>query len=522
MKPVSAFRSFLLASSAIILAGCAVGPDFTRPEQPKDAGYASQPVAADVVVPGQNISFEWWKAYQLPALNRLVDKAFAANHDLAAAKAALRQAQEQVYAQQGYFFPTVQSGYSFERQELAGNTGSGPGYQGNGSNITTNQQATAPYNTPAYYNTHTAQTTVSYVPDVFGGNIRAVESLTAQAQAQRFALQGAYVTLATNVVVAAMTEAGLRQQIQATQDQIAENTKLLDILRVQFQSGFASRIDLAAQEQALAQVQQLLPPLEKQFQQNRDLLKALVGNLPNQELTETFHPNDFKLSPKLPVSVPSKLVDQRPDVRAAEEMLHAANAGVGIAIANRLPQFSITAAQGGTASQFAQMYANGGPFWDVIGSFAQVVFDGNTLLHRQRGAEQALLQAAEQYRSTLLGAYQNVADTLHTLAADDLVLKSADDAQKAAKIALDKTELQYQQGFIPLANLLAAQQNYQQAVVIYSQSTVARLSDEAALFNAMGGGWWNRTDLAADDQKNDFFLDWFNASLDKWDTVRSR
>ena len=534
MTRAFAKRSFLLASAALLLAGCAVGPDFKRPDAPQNAGYAPQAlpemkVVADAhggetqrLVIGDEVPFEWWKLFKSPALDSLVLKAFKNNPDLAAAQASLRQAQEQVYAQQGYFFPTLQSGYSFERQELAGNSGSGPGPQGNGSNITTNQSTTAPYNTPAYYNTHTSQTSLSFVPDIFGGNIRAVESLEAQAQIQRFALQGTYVTLASNVVAAAITEAGLRQQIEATQLIIDENVKMLNILREQFKQGYAMAIDVANQEQALAQVQQLLPPLQKQFLQNRDLIRALVGNLPSEEVPEEFHFADLQLPQNLPLSLPSKVIDQRPDVRAAEEALHSANANVGVAIANRLPQFAINGAQGGMATQISQMFSNGGPFWDIIGSVSQTVFDGNTLLHRERGADQALLQAAAQYRSTVLSAYQNVADTLHALETDAPALTAAINAEKAAKVILDKTEMQLKTGFVPPIVLLAAQQNYQQAVVNRAQAQTNRFNDTAALFDALGGGWWNRTDLAMDDQKNDFFLEWFNGSLDKWDTVRAR
>ena len=535
MTSYFAKRFVLLTSSAMLLVGCAVGPDFTRPEAPPAAGYSPEAVpemkvAADVhggetqhLVVGDEIPFEWWKLFKSPALDSLVEKAFKANPNIPAAQAALRQAQEQVYAQQGYFFPSLQSGYSFERQELPGNMGgNAPGIQGNGRDITTNQQSTSPYNSPAYFNTHTSQMTVSFVPDVFGGNIRAVESLTAQAQIQRFSAQATYVTLASNVVAAAITEAGLRQQIEATQKIIDGNAKMLDILRTQFKQGYAMAIDVAMQEQALAQVQQLLPPLEKQFLQNRDLIRSLVGNMPNEDVPETFHLADLTLPQNLPLSLPSKIIDQRPDVRAAEEALHQANADVGVAIANRLPQLAISGAQGGVAAQFAQMYSNGGPFWNIIGSISQTVFDGNTLLHRQRAADQALLQAAAQYRLTVLSAYQNIADTLHALETDAPALAAAINAEKAAKVILDKTELQLKTGFVPPLILLAVQQNYQQAVVNTAQAQADRLNDTAALFDALGGGWWNRTDLAADDQKNDFFLEWFNGSLDKWDEVHIR
>ena len=523
MRSVSTKRSLLLAAVALGLGGCAVGPDFVAPVPPSGAGYTLAPLPDSLhLAAGEAVPYDWWTHFQSPKLNALVAKALAANADLAAARSALRQAQELVYAQEGYFFPSLQSGYAFERQELAGNSGSGPGYQGNGSNLTTNQQATAPYNTPAYYNTHTSQMTLSYVPDLFGGNLRAVESLRAQAQGQHYAMQAVYVTLTTNVVVAAFTEAGLRQQIQATQQIIDANTRLLAIVKTQRARGFASAMDVAAQQQALAQALQLMPPLAKQIQQNRDLMRLLVGQLPNQDVDDIFTMDDFHLPSRLPLSVPGDLLRQRPDVLAAQAALHAANANVGVAIANRLPQPSITAAQGGTASQFAQMYSNGGPFWDVIGSVTQVMFDGNTLLHRQRAADQALLQAAQQYRSVMLGAYQNVADTLHALAADDVSLAAAQQAELAAQVVQDKTRQQMQAGLVPPSALYAAQQNYQQAVVIRAGLQANRFSDVAALFDALGGGWWNRPDLAEDSQRADFFQEWFTGTVEKWDSVRPR
>lgn len=535
MTPAFTRRLVLLTSASILLAGCAVGPDFKRPEAPEKADYAPAPLPMQSVAApvhggevqhlnlGDEVPFEWWTLFKSPALNSLVEKAFKANPSLPAAQAALRQAQEQVYAQQGAFFPTLGSGYSFERQELAGNMGgNAPGYQGNGTNITTNQQSTAPYNQPAFFNTHTSQMTLSFVPDVFGGNIRAVESLNAQAQVQRFALQGTYVTLASNVVAAAIAEASLRAQIDAAQKIIGYNAKMLEIVKEQFKSGYAMRMDVAAQESALAQAKQALPPLEKQFEQNRDLIRSLVGHLPNEDVDETFDLTSLELPQNLPVSLPSKIIDQRPDVRASEELLRSANANVGIAIANRLPQFSISGSQGGVASQFAQMYATGGPFWDIIGSFTQVIFDGNTLLHKQRAADQAVLQAAAQYRSTVLAAYQNVADTLHAIVSDASALSAAVEAERAAKITLDLTETQLKNGYIPPLTLFAAQQAYQQALLGLVQAQTARFTDTALLFDALGGGWWNRTDLAMDDQKNDFFLEWFNGAVEKWDTVRAR
>jgi NodT family efflux transporter outer membrane factor (OMF) lipoprotein len=499
----------LAVATAAAVAGCAVGPNFHKPAAPAGAGYSPAPLpqataSVDILggdaqrfVTGQDLPFEWWEAFGSPALDSLVEKALRANPSIKAAQAALRQAQEMVYAQQGYFFPTVGADYTFERQKLAGNlTGtSAPGVQGNGSDIAALQNPSPnppPHNRPLYFNFHTAQFTVGFVPDVFGGNRRKVESLDAQARMQRFELEATYISLASNVVAAAIQEASTRAQIKATEEIIDYDEKSLKILRDKFQLGYAMRIDVAAQEVALAQAKQLLPPLRKQFEQTRDLMRALIGNLPNQELEETFELASLKLPPQLPLSLPSKIIEQRPDVRAAEEQLRSANAQVGVAIAAMLPQFTIAGTYGGTATEFAQMFRSGGPFWTLVGDVSQPVFDGGTLLHSKRAADQALLQAAAQYQSTVITAYQNVADTLHAMVLDADALTAAAETERAAKVALDVTHERVRDGYADYLTDLAAEMAYNQAVLSLVQAQATRFGDTAALYQALGGGWWNR------------------------------
>jgi NodT family efflux transporter outer membrane factor (OMF) lipoprotein len=349
------------------------------------------------------------------------------------------------------------------------------------------------------FNLHTAQVTVGYVPDVFGGLRRQVESLQAQANAQRFLLEAAYLTLTSNVVAAAVQEAGLRLQIAATKQIVEFNTKSLELLRRQFAAGFVAGLEVAAQEAALAQAQQALPPLQRQLEQTRNLLSALAGRFPAEGSEETFELAALRLPDELPVSLPSKLVEQRPDVRAAEEQLHAASAEIGVAVANMLPQFTISAAKGGTATAFSQMFADGNPFWSVTGSVAQTLFAGGTLLHRKRAAEAAFDQAAAQYRSTVIAAFQNVADALNALQADADALRAAVNSERAAKKSLDLVTRQLQVGQVNYLALLNAQQAYQQALLNLSQARASRFADTAALFQALGGGWWNRSKDAAKD-----------------------
>jgi NodT family efflux transporter outer membrane factor (OMF) lipoprotein len=497
-----AFYTFFM----IFVSGCAVGPNFHKPSAPKDTAYTttplpdatgSAPVAggeAERFVVGQDIPYKWWEAFGSPAINAWVELAFRANPSVAAAQASLKEAEEMVYAQQGYFFPTVTADYNFERQKLAGNLSgsSAPGVQGNGTAINAVQSATPPYNQPLYYNFHTAQLTVGFTPDVFGVNRRKVESLQAQKMVQRFELEATYVSLASNVVAAAIQDGSTRAQIDAVKEIIAVNEKSLKVVRDKVDLGYAMRIDLANQELQLAQAQALLPVLVKQLEQNRDLLRALVGNMPDKELAESVDFDALTLPAAIPVSLPSKLIEQRPDIRAAEEQLHAANAEVGVAIGQMIPQFNITGAVGGTATQFSQMFKSGGPFWNLLGDASQPLFAGGTLLHGKRAADQALRQAAAQYQSTVLEACQNVADTLHAITTDADALAAALVAERAAKALLDVTHQRAEAGYTDYLTDLAAAMAHQQAIINLVQARATRFGDTAALYQALGGGWWNR------------------------------
>jgi NodT family efflux transporter outer membrane factor (OMF) lipoprotein len=484
--------SALAALAALMLAaGCTVGPDFQRPTPPAVTGYTrgrlpAKTASAEIAggeeqsfVPNRDVPGEWWTLFRSEPLNALIEKAIKANPTLAAAQAALRQAVELVYAQEGTFFPTLQAGFSPSRQK-ASNTFSPP--------LNTDQ---------LIYSLFTTQVTVGFTPDVFGGNRRQVESLKAQVDFQRFQLQAAYVTLTSNVVSAAVQEASLKAQIAAAKEIIRIISNSLALVRRQFDLGYAPRVDVAAQEAALAQAEQSLPPLQKQLEQNRDLLAALAGAFPSDDPEEKFDLTALQLPKELPVSLPSKFVEQRPDVRAAEEQMHAASAQIGVAVANRLPQFTISAAYGGMATRFAQMFANGNPFWSVAGNVAQTLFAGGTLLHLQRAAEAAFDQAAAQYRSTVITAFQNVADTLYALQHDAESLKAAVAAERAAKLTLDLTIEQQQAGYVGYLALLSARQAYQQALITRVQAQANRFADTAALFQALGGGWWNRPDNTA-------------------------
>jgi NodT family efflux transporter outer membrane factor (OMF) lipoprotein len=492
--------------------GCAVGPRYNKPEAPASAAYAPDALpettaAAEVhggevqhFASGRDIPFEWWELFQSPALDSLIKSAFKANPTISAAQAALRQAQQLVYAQQGFFYPTVGADLRAERHKVSGNTNASStiGVQGNGVNLlpAVEDPHHEPHNVPSYYTFYTAELTVGFVPDVLGGNRRQVESLAAQKDARRFALEAAYITLASNVVGAAIQEASLRAQLRATREIIEAEDKSLKILRDQFRLGFVMRIDVAAQEAALAQVRATLPPLQKQLERTRDLIRALAGKLPNDE-GETFELDALQLPPEVPLSLPAKIIEQRPDVRAAEAQLHAANAEVGVAVAAMLPQFSITGQYGGNATQIPWMFRHGGPFWSLYADATQPIFQGGTLLHQMRAAKQALRQAAAQYQSTVVAAYQNVADTLHLSLSDADALRADVEAENSAKVTYDLTRRQMESGYADTLTLLNAETAYQQTLLTRVQAQATRYGDTVALFQALGGGWWNRKEVAA-------------------------
>jgi NodT family efflux transporter outer membrane factor (OMF) lipoprotein len=429
-------------------------------------------------IAGMDIPSQWWTLFQSPKLNHLVEQALKGNPNVGAAQAALRQARELYSAQRTSFFPVVQGNFSGDRSKNALGTIANP----------TNLPQTNPY-----YNLYTAQLSVSYLPDVFGATRRSVEAAKAQFESGRFQLEAVYVTLSSNVVVTAVQEASLRGQIAATTRLLELQHQLTDKVRRQRALGTANDLDVLAQESSEAQTAQTLPPLQKQLGQTRDALTALLGRLPADEPAETFRLDELTLPTDLPVSLPSQLIEQRPDVRQAEENMHAASAGVGVSIANLLPQFSINADVGSSALALEQLFSPYTGFWDVGASLTETLFDAGALLHKKRAADAALDQAAAQYRAAVVLACQNVADTLRALQSDAEALKANAEAEHAAKATYDLAERRRDLGTISVVAVLNAEQAYRQAELSWIVAQANRYADTAGLFQSLGGGWWNRT-----------------------------
>jgi NodT family efflux transporter outer membrane factor (OMF) lipoprotein len=485
------FRPAAALVTLLLLGGCEVGPDFKHPSPPDVAGYTKEPLpaatAATAVQGGEaqrfvqslDIPGQWWALFHSQPLNQLIEQALRNNPDLDAARAALRTANENVYAGQGGLFPTVGANGQAERERLSGASFGQPNLSGDLSLVT-------------------AGVNVSYAPDVFGGVHRQIEQLAAQADYQRFQLEASYLTLTSNVVVAAVQEASLRAQIVATEDIIQLEGDQLTVVQNQFDLGGVPKSDVLTQQATLLATRATLPPLQKQLAQTRNQLTALAGRFPSQEVEQTFDLDHLALPQELPVSLPSTLVAQRPDVLAADATLHAASANIGVATANELPQFAITGQAGSTALSFASLFSPASAVWSIAGSVTQTLFDGGTLLHRKRAAVAEFDQAAAQYRSTVIKALQNVADTLRALQLDADELQAQAAAERTALDSLNLARQQFRFGAITYLTLLDAQRTYQQARINLVQAQAARYADTAALFQAAGGGWWHRTDVTAD------------------------
>jgi len=484
-------RTLLTLGIGLALSACAVGPDYKRPAAPVARDYAptttpqttasasvaggnAQQFVRDMDIPGQ-----WWTLFHSEPLNALIDDSLKHNPDLAAAQQALQATMENVRAQQGAFFPQVSASIDPTRQKTGSVIASGVV-----SNAT-------------LYNLTTAQLSISYTPDLWGGTRRSVESLVAQADAQRFQLEATYLTLTTNVVNAAVGEASLRAQIASTQDMIESQAKILEANRQQLALGDMPEAGIAAQEATLEQVRATLSPLQKQLAQQRDLLAVLSGRSPDQDVPARFELDGLQLPQDLPMSLPARLVEQRPDVRMAEANLHSACALVGVAFAARLPNIAITANGGSAADQMHDLFGHGTSFWNIGAAITAPIFDGGMLKHRQRAAEATYREAAEQYRSTVMSALQNMADSMHAVHSDADAMVATARAEQAAARSFTIAQRQFALGDISTVALLSAQVTYRQAELTLIQARAARYADTVALFQSLGGGWWNRKDVVA-------------------------
>jgi len=467
--------------------GCAVGPDFRPPEAPSVKVYTPDPLAETTVsaagadgaaqrfVMEKDIPGQWWTLFRSEALDALIRKALSRSPTIAAAEARLRESEENLRARGGtVYFPSVDGNVSAIRQK---STSASYGQPGAGSNT---------------FTLFNASVNVSYTLDIFGGNRREMEALRARVDYERFRLEASHLALTSNIVTSAVMEASLRAQMQATREIVDMLRKQLELVSAKFEMGGASRPDVLEQRTLLAQTEATLTPLEKELAKTRHQLAVYAGAFPGEGGIAEFHLESLDLPTDLPVSVPSALVRQRPDIRASEELLHAACAQVGVATANLYPRITLSGSLGSNAVKIEDLFTSGSSIWSLGAGLLQPLFRGGELTAKRRAAIAAHDQALAQYRETVLNAFRDVADTLRALDLDAETLRAQADAAASARETLSSVESQYRIGSVNYISLLIAQRQYQIAYTNLVRARAARFADTAALFQALGGGWWNK------------------------------
>ncbi len=465
----------LLLSIAWTYSACSIGPDFVQPKLDVPQSFTRQnPVtnSANQEV-GQKIRQDWWTEYGSTELNGLVELALKNNFDIEAASANLKVAQANVRAQQGYFYPTVGLGYNALRQN------SGAAIQ---------PAVYGPDQNNSIYTLKTSGISVGFVPDIWGGNRRQVEALKALGNASSYQLDALRITVANNVLAAAIQEASLREQLLAVKQLAASAKSQLEHARRLRDSGYASSVDLAVQETLYAQAIAQMPVIEKSREQTLNLLNVLCGQMPSKNL---LLPNleQIKVPTQLPNSLPAELLKQRPDIQIAQEYVRSANAQIGVALANMLPQFNVLASAGSATAVVADIADQVSKIWSISGGVSQTLFAGGTLFSRKQAADAATDAAVAQYKSTILFAYQNVADTLYALQSDKTYLNAAIQNENASKVIFDQASNQFKVGYISEPVKLQTEQSYLQAKINRLQASATYLGDTTSLYQALGGGW---------------------------------
>jgi NodT family efflux transporter outer membrane factor (OMF) lipoprotein len=481
-----AIAGIVLSAMTAVFGGCAVGPEFKQPASPDVAQYTHKPVAGTTLAtPGhggkaqtftqvQKIPQQWWALFHSSDLNALIEHAFNDSPTITAAQAALRESEENLKAGAGALYPSVNIGASGAREKVNGASfGGGAGGLG------------------GVFNLYTASVNVAYDFDVFGGTRRTLEGLQAQVDFQRYELQATYLTLASNVVTAAISEAALRAQIAATQEMISAEAEQVKLVKQQVALGAAAYADVLSAQSQLALTRATLPPLEQRVSQTRHALATLTGQFPADLKVADFDIGALTLPQKLPVTLPSELVRQRPDIRASESALHAASAQVGVATAALYPSISISGSYGRAANEMHNLFDPQGAIWNLGANLLAPIFQGGTLRARKRAAVAAYEQTAANYRRTVLTAFQQVADVLRALEHDAQALSAQSQAMKASGESLALSREQYKAGASSYLAILLAERQYQQARIGYVEALGNRYQDTAALFQALGGGWWS-------------------------------
>jgi NodT family efflux transporter outer membrane factor (OMF) lipoprotein len=473
---------------SVAVASCTVGPDFTSPEPPSVARYSSPgeatvlhegggpAVPTQAIAVGKRVTTEWWKLFRSAKLDALVEQAIAGSHTLESAKARLAQAGEAIAAVSSALYPQVGfNATDTQGKQTAASFGLGP-------NV-------APL--PPAFNFFQVGPAVNYTPDLFGGTRRHIEQEAALADYQRDQLDAAYLSLTENTVAQAIQGAAIRAQLKAIQDIIDIDQQNVELVRKERLAGSVPDSDVIAAESQLAADETLLPGLDQQLSISKHALAVLVGRAPGNWSPPEFDLAALTLPGRLPVSLPSELVHQRPDIQAAEAQLHAASAQIGIATAQLYPSITLSAGVSGSSLDGGTLFSPAGLVWSVAAGLAQPVFDGGMREAERRAALDAFKASAADYQQVVLRAFGQVADILQALAHDAKLLEAQKRALDMASESLRLQRINYSNGGIGILNLLDAQRQYQRARLGYIRAEAQRYQDTVQLLVAMGGSWWD-------------------------------
>ena len=462
----------LSASIALAMSSCAVGPDYQAPKYSLGESFTRGNDLTNTTLSEKVIDSKWWKSFNNSDLDHLIELALTHNPNIQAALSNLRSAQQNTIAQQGFFYPSITAGYSVTRQN------GGATLSPSVNNVAANSA----------YNLHTAGLTVGFVPDIFGINKRMVESLKAQEDSQRYQLYALQTSVVTNLISSVAQVSALNEQVKITQEIVKINKLLLDHSVRLFENGYTSGIDLANQQANYAMSTAQLSNAQKAYEQAIDLINILCGENPSSSLTIPDI-DSISIPKDLPVLVPSTWINQRPDIKAAQEIVRASNAQIGIAIGNMLPQISLSAVSGSSASALSQLKDSANNMWSNTLNVNQSLFAGGTLLARKRAAESGLQASLDQYKSVVLYALQNVADSMYAISEDKKNLDSMLANETANSRVLSLTQKQFNGGYASEPTLLSAQSSYLQAKLNRIQALGLYLTDTASLYQSLGGGW---------------------------------
>jgi NodT family efflux transporter outer membrane factor (OMF) lipoprotein len=478
----------LFAVALLSAAGCAVGPDFVRPKPPAVDRYThgeeptktiSAEDQAQRFESGGKVAPEWWRFFNSEKLDVLIDQAVTENPDLQAAQARLRQSQNILLAGYGVFYPQVDADLGAGRQKFS------PVRFGSSTSS-------------SIFNLYTLEATVGYSLDLFGGNRRAVESLKAQVDFQRDTVLATHLALSGNIVNAVIAQAAYRAQIKATEEIIGLLKEQIRITEVQAQAGTVPYLNVLSLQTQQAATEATLPLLEQKLSQTEHLLATLLGRAPAESDPVQIELADLTLPDHLPITLPSELVRQRPDILAAEALLHSASADIGVATAALFPSFTLNGGYGLNSNSTSDLFKSTSGFWSLGANIMAPLFHGGTLWFGRKAAMDAYQQSLANYRQSVLSAFAQVADTLRALEHDAQTVQAEAKALEASEHVLRIVKANYEAGVAGYLQILVANDQYHQARIAYLQAHAQRLQDTVALFIALGGGWWNAQKVSSD------------------------